>query len=172
MGDSKPVHGNLAERLANVIDPHEFSQLGIDLKLAEISENVRITIWCEMGEKDHIVIIFEFIAKCQGIGFLELILLVVNVSVVEVHIQSLGGRFDCPVVVEIVDVEPFSVPLDAVSFLVSPSGVDEGSHAKGVQAVVFHEIEHVKLHDSPFFHVATAEVKPLSQGIVGVGVLL
>ena len=121
MGDSKAVHGDLAERLANVIDSHEFSQLRIDLELAEVSENVRITIWCEMGEKDDIVIIFEFIAKCEGIGFLELVFLVVNVSVVEVHIQSFGGGFDRLVVVVIVDVEAFSVPLDTVSFLVYPS---------------------------------------------------
>ena len=87
--NSQAVHRNLCERITDMIDPHQVFQAFVSFQFTKISKYIRITIRCKMSEKYHIMLIFEFITECQGICFLEVIFLIVYISGVEFHVESL-----------------------------------------------------------------------------------
>lgn len=170
--NSQAVHRNLCERITNMIDPHQFFQAFISFQFTKISKYIRITIRCKMSKKYDIILIFEFIAECQGICFLEVIFLIVYISGIEFHVESLWACSDSFIVKEIINIKAFPVPLDPVSFHVPPPGVNKWLHTVTVKTLILHQIEHIDFQDSTFLEIETTKIEPLRQWIVRIRIIL
>ena len=129
ISDCNTIHWNITNRVANVIYPHDFLNFFIDLKFAQVPENVRIAVRSKMWKKYNIVVILKFIREWKSICFFEFIFEVFNITGIKAHIQSFPTGSYSQVIIIIFNVESFSVPLYSIPFQMSFQRIYEWLHS-------------------------------------------
>ena len=129
ISDCNTIHWYITNCVAYIINSHNLLDFFIDFKLAQVSENVRVAVWCKVRKKYNVIVILKLIRKRKSICFLKLVFHTFNISWIKAHIQSFTTCSNSQVIIIIFNVETFSVPLHSVALQVSFQGIDEWLHS-------------------------------------------